>query len=240
MEKIEFCKKLKFEAEKIGCKLNEEQLTKFYKYMNSLIEWNEKINLTAITDPEEVITKHFIDSLTVHQYIKDNFSIVDVGTGAGFPGVPLAIVNNKSNITLVDSLNKRINFLKEITNQFELKNVQSIHDRAEEFGKDKQYRESFDIAISRAVARLNVLAEYLLPTVKVGGKCICMKGPDCKQEIEEAQNAIKVLGGSIERVEEFSLPDTDIKRTIIVINKVKNTPSKYPRKAGTPAKDPIK
>ena len=240
MEKIEFCKKLKFEAEKIGCKLNEEQLTKFYKYMNSLIEWNEKINLTAITDPEEVITKHFIDSLTVHQYIKDNFSIVDVGTGAGFPGVPLAIVNNKSNITLVDSLNKRINFLKEITNQFELKNVQSIHDRAEEFGKDKQYRESFDIAISRAVARLNVLAEYLLPTVKVGGKCICMKGPDCKQEIEEAQNAIKVLGGSIERIEEFSLPDTDIKRTIIVINKVKNTPSKYPRKAGTPAKDPIK
>lgn len=240
MDKVLFCKKIKSEAIKINIELNDNHLENFYNYMNLLIEWNEKINLTAITQPNEIITKHFIDSLTAAKYIEDNKSIVDVGTGAGFPGIPLAIYNDSFNITLVDSLNKRISFLNEVTNQLKIKNVTSIHSRAEEFGKNKQYREKFDIAISRAVARLNVLVEYLLPTIKVGGRCICMKGPDAQEEIKEANQAIKILGGEIEKIEEFNLPDTDIKRTIIVINKIKNTPDKYPRKPGTPAKDPIK
>ena len=240
MKQIEFFKKMKTEAKRINIELDDKQLEIFYNYMNLLIEWNEKINLTAITEPNQVITKHFIDSLTAIQYIEDNKSLVDVGTGAGFPGIPLAIYNGSLNITLVDSLNKRINFLNDITEKFDLKNIITVHNRAEEFGKNKKYREKYDIAISRAVARLNVLVEYLLPTLKIGGKCICMKGPDCKDEIEEAKKAIELLGGKIEKVEEFSLPDTDIKRTIIVINKIKNTPNKFPRKAGTPAKDPIK
>lgn len=240
MDKILFCEKVKSEAIKINIELNDKQLENFYDYMNLLIEWNEKINLTAITEPNEIITKHFIDSLTAAKYIEDNKYIVDVGTGAGFPGIPLAIYNDSFSITLVDSLNKRINFLNEVINQLEIKNVTSIHSRAEEFGKNKQYRENFDIAISRAVARLNVLVEYLLPTIKVGGRCICMKGPDAQEEIKEANQAIKILGGEIEKIEEFNLPDNDIKRTIIVINKIKNTPIKYPRKPGTPAKDPIK
>ncbi len=240
MDKNKFFEELKKEAEKLNIMLVDKQLEQFYKYMELLLEWNEKINLTAITETNEIITKHFIDSLTATKYVNDNESIVDVGTGAGFPGIPLAINNDRLNITLVDSLNKRINFLNEVTNQLDIKNVTSIHSRAEEFGKNKQYREKFDIAVSRAVARLNILVEYLLPTIKVGGKCICLKGPDTKEEIEEAKKAIELLGGKIEIVEEFYLPDTDIKRTIIVINKIKNTPNKYPRKAGTPTKEPIK
>ena len=240
MEKIDFLNKLKEESKKIECNLDEKQLEEFYDYMNLLIEWNEKINLTAITNPEEIITKHYIDSLTVSKYIMESDNIVDVGTGAGFPGIPLKIANPKLNVTLVDSLNKRINFLNDVINKTNLDNIIAIHNRAEEFGKNKQYREKYDVAISRAVARLNVLVEYLLPTVKIKGKCICMKGPDVKEEIEEAKNAIEVLGGIIEKVEEFYLPDTDIKRTIIVIKKIKNTPNKYPRKPGTPSKEPIK
>ena len=240
MDKTEFLKKLKLEAKKLKLVLNDKQLENFYKYMLILLEWNEKINLTAITEPEEIITKHFIDSLTAVKYIENGSNIVDVGTGAGFPGIPLAISNDSLNITLVDSLNKRINFLNDVREKLNLNNTIAIHNRAEELGKNKQYREKYDIAISRAVARLNILVEYLLPTVEVGGKCICMKGPDCKDEIEEAKKAIEVLGGKIEKVEDFYLPDTDIKRTIIIINKIKNTPNKFPRKAGTPAKDPIK
>lgn len=240
MNKILFYEKLKLDAKKINIELNDKQLEYFYNYMNLLIEWNEKINLTAITEPEKIITKHFIDSLTALKYIDNGGTVVDVGTGAGFPGIPLAISNESLKVTLVDSLNKRINFLSEVKSHLKIKNVTSIHSRAEEFGKNKQYREKFDISVSRAVARLNVLVEYLLPTVKVGGKCICMKGPEAQEEIEEAKTAIELLGGKIENIEEFNLPDTDIKRTIIVIKKVKNTPSKFPRKAGTPAKDPIK
>ena len=240
MDKELFGNRLEEETKKINIMLNEEQKLKFFEYMNALNEWNEKINLTAITDPEGIIVKHFLDSLTILKYINENDCIVDVGTGAGFPGIPVGIANTNNNILLVDSLNKRINFLNDVIEKLKLTNIKTLHSRAEDFGKNKLYRESFDIATSRAVARMNILVEYLLPTVKVGGKCICMKGPDIEEELNEAKVAIEILGGKIEKVEEFLLPDTDIKRTIIIINKIKNTPTKYPRKAGVPSKEPIK
>lgn len=240
MEKEAFFNKLKEQAEQIEVQLNKQQLEKFYSYMNLLIEWNEKINLTAIIEPEEIIQKHFVDSLTISKYVGDNDSIIDVGTGAGFPGIPLKIAKESTNITLLDALNKRLNFLNEVINQNDLKNIQTIHFRAEEVGKNKTYREKFDVATSRAVAALNILAEYMLPLVKVGGKCICMKGSNVAEEIENSKNAIKILGGEIEKIEEFKLPNSDINRTIVIIKKVKETPVKYPRKAGTPAKEPLK
>lgn len=230
--KKDFC--LYFEEE-----IDDNKIQKFYDYMNLLVEWNKKINLTAITEEKDIILKHFVDSLTVLKYIKENKSIVDVGTGAGFPGIPLAIMNDSLKITLVDSLNKRINFLNEVCNKINLKNIKAIHARAEEFGQDNNYRESYDIAISRAVANLTVLAEYLLPLVKVGGKIICMKGPDIEEELKQAKSAIDILGGKFERCDNFCLPKSDISRNIIIINKIKETPKKYPRKAGTPAKTPL-
>lgn len=232
--------KLKEISKQINIDLNEKQLNQFKKYMDLLLEWNEKINLTAITEEDEVILKHFIDSMTANKYIEKETSIVDVGTGAGFPGIPVSIVRDDVKVTLVDSLNKRINFLNEVISNIELKNINTIHSRAEDFGKNKQYRESFDISVSRAVANLSVLVEYLLPLVKVGGKCICMKGSEVEEEIAEAKFAIKELGGKIESVNEFCLPGTDIKRNIIVIKKERNTPNKYPRKSGTPSKQPLK
>lgn len=240
MEKEEFYMKMKQKAEEIDIDLNVEQLWKFYSYMELLIEWNEKINLTAIIEPEEIILKHFIDSLTIYKYIEKDNKVVDVGTGAGFPGIPLKIANPELKITLVDSLNKRLIFLQDVINKLQLKNVEIIHARAEEFGQNKKFREKFDIATSRAVANLSTLSEYLIPLVKLNGKCICMKAADADQEIKEAKKAINVLGGTIKEVENFMLPQSDIGRTIIIINKEKTTPTKYPRKAGMPSKDPIK
>lgn len=237
MEKEVFFEEMQ---KKLDTKLNVEQLEKFYKYMGLLIEWNEKMNLTAITEPNEIILKHFVDSLTILKDISDNSKVVDVGTGAGFPGIPLSIANESLKITLVDSLNKRLIFLQEVIEKLELKNVEIIHSRAEDFGQNKKYRESFDIATSRAVANLSTLSEYLIPLVKINGKCICMKASDVEEEINQAKNAINVLGGTIEKIEELELPESDIGRTIIIINKQKNTPAKYPRKAGTPSKEPIK
>ena len=172
MEKEEFKKSLIEKANKIDVELNDRQLEEFYLYMNLLLEWNEKINLTAITKPEEIILKHFIDSLTICKYIKQEKSLIDVGTGAGFPGIPLKIVNKDIKITLLDSLNKRINFLDEVIEKLNLKNIETKHGRAEEFGKDKSYRENYDIATSRAVANLSTLSEYLIPLVKIEGRVI--------------------------------------------------------------------
>lgn len=211
----------------------------FEDYMKLLLEWNEKINLTAITEENDIIQKHFEDSLTISKYIKDNSTIVDVGTGAGFPGIPLKIAREDIDVTLVDSLNKRIKFLEDVIAKIQLKNIKALHFRAEEFGQNKKYRESFDIATSRAVANLSTLVEYLLPLVKVGGICICMKGSEIKEELENSKKAIEILGGKIEKVEEFTLLESDIKRNIVIIKKIKQTPSKYPRKAGTPAKEPL-
>ncbi len=239
MKKEEFIEKISTQTQKLGIDITSQQAERFYLYTNMLLEWNEKINLTAITELDEIIQKHFIDSLTINKYIKESASIIDVGTGAGFPGIPLKIVREDISVTLLDALNKRINFLNEVIEQNELTNIETIHARAEEAGKNKALRESFDIATSRAVAPLNVLVEYLLPLVKIGGKCICMKGSNAKEEIENSRKAITILGGKIEKIEELELPNSDIKRTIIVIKKEKNTPAKYPRKAGTPSKMPI-
>ena len=169
----------------------------------------------------------------------NNSKIIDVGTGAGFPGLPLKIVNDTLNLTLVDSLNKRINFLNEVKNKLGLKNVETIHGRAEDVGIDNKYREKYDFAVSRAVAELRILVEYLLPLVKVGGKVIAMKGPNVDEEVENAKKAIKLLGGEIEKIESFKLGDTDNERTVIIIKKIKNTELKYPRKAGIPKKSPL-
>lgn len=239
MEKDEFFYKLQNQAQKIDINLTNKQLNEFYTYMNLLIEWNKNINLTAITEPEEIIKKHFIDSLTISKNIQKDSSIIDVGTGAGFPGIPLKIVREDINVVLLDALNKRLNFLNEVVKENKLENIETVHFRAEEIGKNKKYREKYDIATSRAVAQLNILAEYLLPLVKVGGKCICMKGSYVEEELKNSKKAINLLGGEIEKIEEFILPDSDIKRNVIIIKKVNSTPAKYPRKPGTPAKEPI-
>ena len=239
MEYKDFKREMEEKARKIEITLNEEQIQQFYRYMQMLIEWNEKINLTAITDPEEIILKHFIDSLTIANKIKENSSIIDIGTGAGFPGIPLKIYNNTYKILLVDSLQKRVNFLNEVIEEIKLKDIEAIHGRAEELGNKKEYRENFDYATSRAVANLSTLVEYLMPFVKIDGECICMKGSNIEEELENAKDAINLLGGKIVKKESFDLANTDNKRTIIEIKKEKNTPKKYPRKAGVPSKNPI-
>ena len=240
MNKEEFFYKMQEKSKFINIDFSVEQLEKFYRYMELLMEWNEKINLTAIIEPEEIILKHFIDSLTIYKDLKNAKSFVDVGTGAGFPGIPIAIINNTLKVTLVDSLNKRLIFLQEVIKELNLNNVELVHARAEEFGQNKKYREKFDIATSRAVANLATLSEYLIPLVKINGKCLCMKASDVNEEISQSQKAIELLGGKITNVEEFNLPQSDIGRTIIIIDKIKMTPNKFPRKAGTPSKEPIK
>ena len=239
MKEEEFNKKMKESLKELNIEISEKQLNQFYNYMNILIEWNKVMNLTNITEPEGIIQKHFVDSLTVLKSIKENDSIIDVGTGAGFPGIPIKIAFPETRITLLDSLNKRIKFLEEVINKLELKNIETIHGRAEEVAHNKKYREKYDIAIARAVAPLNVLSEYLLPFVKIGGYAICMKGTKGKEEAEEGKNAIKILGGEITNSREFNLPNTEMARVIIEIEKIKNTEKKYPRKAGTPTKMPL-
>ena len=239
MELEKFEELMKFYGEQIDITFEKSQIEQFYKYMNLLIEWNEKINLTAIIEPEEIILKHFIDSLTICKYIENNAILADVGTGAGFPGIPLKIYRPDIKITLVDSLNKRINFLNEVINNLELKNIVTIHSRVEDFGKNKNYREKYDYVTARAVANLNTLSEYLVPIVKVNGKAICMKGNDVQDEVDNAKHAIKILGGTVEKVDYFKLPNSDISRNIIVVKKVNNTPARFPRKAGMPSKEPL-
>ena len=239
MEFEEFMKDLVNKAKEIGISLNEEQVKKFYDYMLVLLDWNEKINLTAITDVKEIILKHFIDSITICKYIPENSKLLDVGTGAGFPGIPVKIIRDDVTIVLLDSLNKRILFLEDVIEKLKLTNIIAVHGRAEEFGKNKKFRQCFDIVTSRAVANMAVLSEYLLPFVKIDGKAVIMKGSECEEELKDAEKAISVLGGKLKSVDKFFLPSSDIKRSIIVLDKIKNTPSQYPRKAGTPAKKPI-
>ena len=219
--------------------LTDEQEQKFYEYMKLLKEWNEKINLTTITEEQDILLKHFIDSLTILKYLNDNDNIIDVGTGAGFPGIPVKIVNEILNVTLMDSLNKRILFLNDVIEKLKLEGIKTVHARAEELGRNREYREKYDVVTSRAVANLSTLLEYMMPFAKVGGTCICMKGPNIEEELENADLAIKELGGKLEKIENFKLPESDIERNIIIIKKVRNISNKYPRKAGTPAKEPL-
>ena len=240
MNEKDFKEKLRSRSNKINVVLNDKQLDLLFKYKELIIDWNKKINLTSITDDEDFINKHIIDSLTIAKcLINPEDKIIDIGTGAGFPGIPVNIYNN-SNIILFDSLNKRLKVLDDIISKLELTNIKTLHGRAEEVFNSKQYREKFDIATSRAVANLNVLSEYMLPSIKVGGICICMKAGNIDEELKNAKNAINILGGKIEKIEKLILPNTDIERNIVIIRKIKNTPNKYPRKPGTPSKDPIK
>lgn len=224
---------------KVFDEFSNEKKELFEKYMQLLLEWNEKINLTAITERNDIILKHFIDSSAVLQYIEDNSKIIDIGTGAGFPGIPLKILNSSLDITLMDSLNKRINFLNEVITELKLQKIEAIHARAEELGRNVKYREKYDICVSRAVANLSTLLEYMMPFIKVGGKCICMKGPNVQNELKCAENAIKELGGEIKSINNFILPNSDIERNIIIIRKKSKINFKYPRKPGTPGKEPL-
>lgn len=239
MDIQEFSNLMQEYGKEINIVFTEEQLQKFYQYMNLLIEWNEKINLTAIVEPKEIILKHFMDSLTIIKHIEQNKTVIDIGTGAGFPGIPIKIMREDLKITLLDSLNKRINFLDEVIQKLELKNITAVHARIEEYAKNKQYREKYDIVTSRAVANLTTLSEYMLPMVAVKGMAICMKGSEVNEEILKSKNSIKLLGGEISKIEEFTLPKSDHKRNLILVKKIKQTPSKYPRKPGIPSKEPL-
>lgn len=235
----DFRKELVEKALKIRIELSEHQIEQFYIYMKLLTEWNEKINLTAIIEPKEIILKHFIDSLTISSQIQQSITIADIGSGAGFPGIPLKIVNPEKELVLIDSLSKRVNFLNEVIKKCNINGITAIHARVEEIGHNSKYRGQFDVTTSRAVAKLNVLLEYMMPLVKLGGKCICLKGPNIDDEIKESKKALNILGGEISKIEKINLPDSDNKRTIIEVLSVKQLPNKYPRKPGTPTSSPL-
>lgn len=233
---------MKEAAADVNMNLSEEQYDKFIKYMRLVQEWNQKINLTAITEDEEFIKKHFIDCIKAFKSdeLKNAKTLIDVGTGAGFPGLPIAIMREDLNVTLLDSLNKRINFLNIVINELGLKNVVTIHSRAEDGARKKELRENFDIATSRAVANMTVLSEFCLPYVKVGGHFVALKGPAIDEELKDSRNALGVLGGKLKQVIELEIEDTDLKHNIVVVSKEKECPKSYPRKAGIITKKPLK
>lgn len=237
MNKEQFQQQL---AEK-GIQLSPSQLEQFDLYYKLLVEWNEKMNLTAITDEEEVYLKHFYDSLSAGFYFDFSGSpaICDVGAGAGFPSIPLKIAFPDIQVTIVDSLNKRINFLNHLAEKLQLNNVHFYHDRAETFGQLPEHREQYDVVMARAVARMSVLSELCLPLVKVGGVFLAMKAASAKEELKNSHKALTVLGGRLREDHSFLLPVEESERTIMVIDKIKSTPKKYPRKPGTPNKSPI-
>ena len=224
----------------IDVQLDDIALERFEKYMNLVIEWNEKINLTAITDRQEFIVKHFYDSISLLSCadIKKGAKVIDVGTGAGFPGIPLKIVRPDIQLTLLDSLNKRIVFISDVVMPGIGLNAEAVHGRAEDFSKQAKYREKYDFAVSRAVANLSALSEYCIPFVKKGGEFISMKGPDVHEELSSAQNAVQVLGGEVSEVKNLTLPYNS-GRSIVIIKKVKNTPEKYPRRGVKINKNPL-
>lgn len=233
---------MKSACDNVAMNFDEDKYNKFITYKRLLQEWNEKINLTAITEDEEVIKKHFIDCIKA--FTSDEFkkakTLIDVGTGAGFPGMPIAIMRDDLDVTLLDSLNKRINYLDQVVATLGLKNVTTIHSRAEDGARNKELREKFDIATSRAVANMCVLAEFCMPYVKVGGYFIALKGPNVTEELDSAKNAIGTLGGKLVDVVEVNIEGTDLKHNLVIVKKVKETPKTYPRKAGTITKKPLK
>lgn len=226
-------------AAEFGVPLDRLQAGQLMKYSGILKEWNEKINLTAIEEDKDIIIKHFIDSLSILPYIKDkNASLIDVGTGAGFPGIPLKVVLNTIKVTLLDSLEKRVKFLNLVIKTLDLGDISAVHGRAEDYGQNPAFREKFDISVARAVASLPVLLEYCLPFVKPGGIFIAMKGSNI-EEVGVSKKALETLGGKIEEVREMILPFSDIKRSIIIVTKLRQTSTQYPRKAGKPSKNPL-
>lgn len=231
---------------KINIEISDDQINCFEKYYELLIEKNKVMNLTAITDKEDVIVKHFIDSIALIPYLLDKgininneLKIIDIGTGAGFPGLPLKIMMPDVKFTLLDSLNKRVSFLNEVIDELKLKDIEALHGRAEDYASDNKYREKYDICVSRAVANLSTLSEYCIPFVKENGFFISYKAGESEEEINKSKNAIKILGGKINKVEEFVLPGTDVSRVFVFIRKLELTDKKYPRKAGVPAKKPL-
>ena len=215
-----------------GIEASDQMINDLKTYREILVDWNQKMNLTGIEEEREVFIKHFLDSISAvsNGYIKNGISLIDVGTGAGFPGLPLKICLRDIKLTLLDSLNKRINFLQEVSNTVNLEDVEFIHGRAEDFGKDSKYREQFDVATARAVAGLPILMEFCVPFVKLGGYFVCLKGPNANLELEESQKAMEVLGLEFIEKIDIELPNEELKHNILVFKKVKNTPEKYPRK----------
>ena len=228
--------------EELEIELTEKQFGQFIQYYEMLVEKNKVMNLTGITEWEEVVQKHFLDSLSLVYAIEieDGMKVLDLGTGAGFPGIPLKIAFPQMQIVLLDSLNKRINFLKEVIDTLGLKGIKAFHGRAEEFAQKGEYREKFDLVVSRAVANLSTLSEYCIPFVQVGGSFVSYKSGEIEEELEQADQAILTLGGTLASVEEFTLPDSEVSRSLVVIDKEESTKKKYPRSGGKPAKDPIK
>ena len=228
-------------AKELGIDLSEQQVEQFMRYKTLLQEWNEKMNLTAITEDQEIMTKHFLDCMTINKAIgmNDQKTVIDVGTGAGFPGLVIKIAFPHLEVTLVDALKKRLNFLEAVIDELGLNDIKCVHSRAEDLGKNKAYREGYDICASRAVANLAVLSEYTLPFVKVNGYLIALKGQKLDEELEQGKKAIEILGGKLEEVVHTGVPFTDLDHKIAKIKKVKPTAAKYPRKAGEPTKNPL-
>ena len=234
--------KLRKALDELNIKYDDEIISKYQAYMEGIIEWNEKVNLTSITDKDEFIVKHYIDSVMCVpcREFRNAEKIIDVGTGGGFPGIPLALAAPDKEFVLMDSLNKRIKIINQLCEEIGIHNVTAVHARAEELARNKAHRESYDLCVSRAVANLSTLSEYCLPFIRKGGYFLSYKGPDSQQEVKDAKNAISVLGGKIEREEKASLESFDLEHKIIFIKKIKDTPAKFPRKAGTPSKEPLK
>jgi 16S rRNA (guanine527-N7)-methyltransferase len=239
---VEFYEILNRACSSGGLSFDESKYHKFIQYKDMIKEWNQKVNITAITEDSEIIKKHFIDSIKIFKFLPlvSAKSIIDIGTGGGFPGIPIKIMNEDKEVVLLDSLNKRIRFLDEVINTLQLPHISTIHGRAEDFAQEVKYREKFDVAVSRAVANLTTLSELCIPYVKVNGYFVAMKGPSVEQEIIDAKNALSILGGKIEDIIQVSIEDSDLKHNLVIVKKIKSTPKTYPRQAGTASKNPLK
>jgi 16S rRNA (guanine527-N7)-methyltransferase len=226
----------------LGFELTQKQVQAFQVYSATLLEWNKKVNLTAITDPEQIETKHFLDSISTVPILREFAvkDVIDIGTGAGFPGIPIKILLPEVNVTLVESIGKKVDFCREVIARLDLHGIQALLGRAEELGQDPDYRERFDVGIARAVAQLDTLAEYLLPLVRLGGKMLAQKGHTGPEEVQKAEHAIRVLGGRVNKLVPVTLPGICEDRYIIIIDKVSATTQKYPRRVGIPGKRSIK